>query len=132
MGRSCEAANRAIRTVLNPRSSFDDMQSRFAAFLLHTGADPDRVRNTDYILWISRKWAEWRQMKGLDRWAKISTAQHERFTEWLFETVPKGQLEMQAGMAFGTRGYTGNKKVQRLRNVKPETEIEEHEQLALF
>jgi hypothetical protein len=62
-------------------------------YLLHTGADPGDV--TGYILWISSKWREWLLQNGLDRWAKVTEEQRKRFEQWLFETVPEGQLEFQ-------------------------------------
>lgn len=71
----------------------NDYQPYFLAYLLHTSADPGDV--TGYILWISRKWREWRELNGLDRWAKVTEEQRKRFETWLFEAVPAGQLEMQ-------------------------------------
>jgi len=73
----------------------DDFQPFFRAFLLHTGSEPEQAKNTDYIIWISRKWNEWRQKVGLDGRAVIDLEMQERFGKWLFETVPEGQLEMQ-------------------------------------
>jgi hypothetical protein len=49
---------------------------------------------TGYILWISSKWREWRELNGLDRWAKVTEEQRKRFETWLFETVPEGQLTL--------------------------------------
>lgn len=71
----------------------NDYQPYFLAYLLHTEADPGDV--TGYILWISRKWREWLLQNGLDRWPKVTEEQRKRFEQWLFETAPEGQLEMQ-------------------------------------
>jgi hypothetical protein len=73
----------------------NDYQPYFRAFLLHTGADPEQASNTEYTLWISRKWQEWRELNGLDRGAKVTEEQRKRFETWLFEAVQEGQLEMQ-------------------------------------
>jgi hypothetical protein len=69
-------------------------QPRYKAFLLHTGANPERVQNWEYIVWNSQKWAEWRKMNGLGRWDCISPKEHERFTAWLFDTLPEDQLTL--------------------------------------
>jgi len=72
---------------------YDEFQPYFRAYLLHTGADPWDA--TGYILWISSKWREWRELNGLDRWAKVTEEQRKQFEQWLFEAVQEGQLEMQ-------------------------------------
>jgi hypothetical protein len=61
---------------------------------MYTGADPEQASNTEYTLWISRKWQEWRELNGLDRWAKVTEEQRKRFETWLFEVVPEGQLTL--------------------------------------
>jgi hypothetical protein len=73
------------------RAVSEDYQPYFLAYLLHTDADPGDVAG--YILWISSKWREWRELNGLDRWAKVTEEQRKRFETWLFETVPECQLE---------------------------------------
>jgi hypothetical protein len=63
----------------------DEYQPYYRAYLLHTGADPGNV--TGYILWISSKWREWKEMNGLDRWWRPNEKQREQFEQWLFEAV---------------------------------------------
>lgn len=72
----------------------DELQPYFRAFLLHTGAGLEQVTNTEYMLWISRKWQEWRGTHGIGRWEVIGEAERRRFELWLFETVPEGQLTL--------------------------------------
>ena len=54
---------------------------------MHTGADPEQASNTEYMLWISRKWQEWRKSNGIDRWAVVGKEDREQFERWLFDTV---------------------------------------------
>jgi len=67
----------------------DDFQPFFRAFLLHTGSEPEQAKNTDYIIWISRKWNEWRQKVGLDGRAVIETK-----VLWLNPVAAEQQRQM--------------------------------------
>jgi len=91
---------RLERSIPNRRNEIattyrmDDIQPYFCAFLIHTGADPERASNIEYILWISQKWQEWRGTHGIGRWDVIGEAERRRFERWLFETVTEGQLTL--------------------------------------
>lgn len=70
----------------------EEHQPRYRAYLLHTD-NFDRPA-WEYMLWVNQKWREWRKIQQLGRLDRITDVQHEQFTQWLFETVPEGQLTL--------------------------------------
>lgn len=61
-------------------------QPRYQAYLMHTNnlnGEP-----WEFIVWINQKWREFGH--GL----YITEDQHERFTQWLMDSVPEGQMTL--------------------------------------
>jgi len=71
----------------------DEYQPRFKAWLMHHDYVPgDKVNLLWFTVWVMKKWAEFENENEISK--SISNEDHEKFTEWLFDTVPDGQLTL--------------------------------------
>lgn len=75
-----------------------DFQARYALYAKAHGLTPDEAlerdakarpagKMTGYILWISARWNEWRELRGVDRFDPITPEQHADFDAWLASVV---------------------------------------------
>lgn len=73
-----------------------EYQTRWLAYCRATGVAPDEAWARDgngapYIVWIQRRWQEWRKLTGFT--ASAGATEHADFDRWLWATVqPQTEL----------------------------------------